>query len=196
MKHAEADLTAHFIIHKEENYDLPAGTKSTQIDLYIPSAWATSGKRMAGFWGTAFDVSNVVSGYPILEFTSDLSNPRFRGYETGTGTWIDMGLPSGFSYDTWVTLKIDVLPSGEFRYSVNELQAETSTSAPDASVRLANTILQGHNTLAGVTYDIYWDNYSYSQIFANVVVTGTLGCYVSSVSINVISCWWSITLYR
>ncbi len=166
-------------------FDLPAGTKSTQIDLYIPSAWATSGKRMAGLWGTAFDVSNAVSGYPILEFTSDGANPRFRGYETGTGTWIDMGLPSGFSYDTWVTLKIEVLPSGEFRYSVNDLQAETSTSAPDASVRLANTILQGHNTLAGVTYDIYWDNYSYSQIFANVVVTGTLGCYVSSVSINV-----------
>ena len=134
-------------------FDLPASTISSQIDLYVPSAWATTNKRMAGFWATAFDAGNAVSAFPILEFTSDLSDPRFRAYETGTGTWIDMGLPTGFSYDTWVTLRI--------------------------------VILQGHNTLAGVTYDIYWDNFTYSPIYANVVSAGSLTCTTGSVNVTV-----------
>ncbi|MBK8633761.1 MAG: right-handed parallel beta-helix repeat-containing protein [Saprospiraceae bacterium] len=84
-------------------YLLGPGSVQTEIDLYIPADWASAGKRMAGFWGVALDNANAISGYPIIEFTSDGGNPRFRGFE-GDGSWIDMGLPSGFSYNQWVKL--------------------------------------------------------------------------------------------
>jgi nitrous oxidase accessory protein NosD len=177
--------TTAFYNTQGRKFDLPSGTIGTSIELYVPAAWATSGRRMAGFWGTAFDVSNNVSGFPIIEFTSDGANPRFRGYESGTGLYIDMGLPAGFTYDNWVTLNIEVLPSGEFRYSVNDLVAETTSNSPTASVDIANTILQGHNTLTGVTYDIYWDNFSYTSMYVNAVASGLLTCGTGTVNINV-----------
>jgi hypothetical protein len=131
------------------------------IDLYVPSAWATTNKRMAGFWGTAFDNTNSVSAYPIIEFTSDGSNPRFRAYDINTGLWHDLGLPTGFVYDAWYTLRMH-LAGHSWIYEVGD---KSWTIAEDPmypfSVTLGNVILQGHNTAAGVTYDIYWDNFSY-----------------------------------
>lgn len=73
-----------------------------------------------------------------------------------------MGLPVGFTYDQWVKLRIQLLPSGEFRYTVktttSEVSQNTSLHGVNGSTHLDNVILQGHNTPAGVTYDIYWDN--------------------------------------
>lgn len=135
-------------------YDLPDGTLQLSIDLYVDDAWEDSGKRMAGFWSTAFDINGDVSAYPIIEWTELENNGRFRGYDVNTGDWIDMGLPNGFAYDAWYTLGI-TLSAGQVTYSVNELR--TTVAAAD-SVELGNVILQGHNTPAGVNYDIYWDN--------------------------------------
>ena len=141
-------------------YMLHPGSVETEIELFVPADWATSGRRMAGLWSTAHDGAHVVSGYPIIEFTSD-ATPRFRGYE-GDGSWLDMGLPVGFTYDQWVKLRIQLLPSGEFRYTVktttSEVSQNTSLHGVNGSTHLDNVILQGHNTPAGVTYDIYWDN--------------------------------------
>ncbi|MBK9660295.1 MAG: hypothetical protein IPO68_10455 [Chitinophagaceae bacterium] len=36
-------------------YDLEANSATLKIKLYVPASWATSNKRMAGLWGTAFD---------------------------------------------------------------------------------------------------------------------------------------------
>lgn len=51
-------------------YDLPASTVSMKIDLYVPSTWATSNKREAGLWGTAFDglmaISILLSNLPVM----------------------------------------------------------------------------------------------------------------------------------
>lgn len=139
-------------------YDLNPGMTALKIDLYMTDLFETSNKRMAGIWGTAVDSVNAVSAYPIVEFTSDGNNPRFRGYE-GDGSWIDLGLPTGFAYDTWVTLEIAMLPSGEFKYTAGDKTATTLLMG-SANVELANVILQGHNTFEGVTYGIYWDNLS------------------------------------
>ncbi|WP_222838969.1 hypothetical protein, partial [Enterococcus faecium] len=61
-------------------FDLDSSTNAMSIDLYVPQAWATTGRRMAGFWGTAFDAGNAVSGFPIIEFASDSAGPSFRGW--------------------------------------------------------------------------------------------------------------------
>ena len=139
-------------------YDLDNGTQYMEINLYVPAAWATTGRRMAGFWGTAFDVIGDVSGYPIIEFTSEGGIARFRGWNDVNG-WVDMGLPSVFTYNSWVKLQIELLASGEFKYSVGSLQMTTTAYASYGSVRIGNVILQGHNTTTGVNYDIYWDDF-------------------------------------
>ena len=135
-------------------YDLASGTTSMSIDLYVPAAWATTNSRMAGFWGTATDASNAVSAFPIVEFTSDAMNPRFRGWDTLLGGFVDMGLPAGFAYDEWQTLNIDLIGT-DFVYSIGNLSLSFDANG---STSIANTILQGHNTTTGVTYDILWDN--------------------------------------
>lgn len=145
-------------------FDNPGSTKYMEISLFIPADWATTGRRMAGFWGTGFDAFNIVSGYPIIEFTSDGGVPRFRVWETGSGGFVDLGLPTGFTYNKFYSLHIELEVSGEFKYSVGDLSYTTTTGAPYGTVSIGNVILQGHNTTAGVTYDIYWDNYFASGI--------------------------------
>jgi len=147
-------------------YDLMPNTSYAEIQLYIPSGWATTNKRMAGFWGVATDASNAVSAYPIVEFTSDGGVPRFRVWESGTGVWVDLGLPGGFAYDSWITLSMKLLATGEFELRAGSLLYTTISSAPDASIKLKSIILQGHNydpnvPGQGVSYDIYWDNLGY-----------------------------------
>jgi len=134
-------------------YNTP-GALSLAIDLYVPSEWATTGRRMAGLWGTAYDATNAISCYPIIEFCSEGGTPRFRGWSDGI--WIDMGLPSGFAYNQWYTLSIRLV--GEtFILTVEDLNL---TIPALGSVSIENMILQGHNTTTpGVTYDIYWDNF-------------------------------------
>ncbi len=152
-------------------YGLSTNTKGVTIDLFIPATWATTDKREAGLWGTAVDISSNITAYPIIEFTSDIAGggPRFQGWESGSGSFVDMGLPTGFIYDAWYTLEIELLPTGEFLFKVDDLEYTTTTSAPDGSVRIDNVILQGYNydpthagsieTNPGVTYDIFWDNF-------------------------------------
>ena len=154
-----AAYSSSFYNTQGRKYDLTNGTTYMEIKLYVPLAWKTTGRRMAGFWGTAFDAFNNVSAYPIVEFTSEAGPARFRGYNNGV--WIDMGVPAGFSYNKWVTLSIELLSSGEFRYRVENLQATTNTLAIYNSKRIGNTILQGHNTTTGINYDIYWDDFAF-----------------------------------
>ncbi len=149
-------------------YDLSKGTNSIQAELFIPSDWATTGRRMAGLWGTGADADGNLpqpsadQSYPIIEFTSDGDNPRFRFWQSGDGGgWEDMGLPDGFTYDTWVTLEIALLPGKQFSYKVSTEAGDlTEESVTDhgQSEYIGNIILQGHNTEAGVDYEIYWDN--------------------------------------
>jgi hypothetical protein len=148
-------LNGGFYNTQGRKYDI-SGTTAMSIEMYIPSDWATTGRRMAGFWGTAVDAGSVISAFPIIEFVSDMGTPRFRGWDNGT--WIDLGLPTGFAYDEFYTLEIALLPSGEFMYSVGD----KSLAVPAiGSIAIDNVILQGHNTPApGVTYDIYWDNFN------------------------------------
>ena len=177
-------------------YDVPTGTVSMDIDVYIPSDWATTNRRMAGLWGVALDASNEISAYPIVEFTSDGANPRFRGFNGyNTVGWLDMGLPTGFTYNSWVHLRIELLPSGEFRYSAGDKEATTTVfsvepTPAEFSKRFRSVILQGYNTPntdspPGVTYDIYWDNFcggttganpTTSDLAVSVALGSTPGC--------------------
>lgn len=155
-----AGFGSDFYDTQGRKYDHP-GAVSIAVDLYVPSDWATTERRMAGLWGTAFDSTSTISLYPIIEFTSLDSNPRFRVWPADpvAGGWVDLGLPTGFSYDDWSRLEI-TLEGGNVTYSVGDLSL---TQTANGSVEFGNTILQGHNTTDGVTYDIYWDNHEFTS---------------------------------
>ena len=134
------------------------GAISMAIDLYIPQDWATANRRMAGFWGTGLNAGSVISYYPIIEFASDNDDPRFQVWN-GLG-WSNIGLPTGFAYDSWYRMTMDLV-GGDVVYTVGDL---TETLDSNGTVEFSNVILQGYNTTDGVSYDIYWDNFTAAAI--------------------------------
>lgn len=165
-----AGFELSFYNSQGRKYDLGDGETAMSIELYVSSEAGSMNGRYAGFWGSAFNVLDSVSAYPILEFTSDGGTPRFRGWDNDH--WVDMGLPTGFAYDEWYTLNIELLNSGEFRYTVGDLVMDTTDVGVHGSVDIGNVILQGYNTTEGVSYDIHWDNLSVVPEPASLVLLG------------------------
>lgn len=153
-----ASFSSAFYNTQGRKFDIP-GTQNLSVDLHVSSAWETSGRRMAGLWGTALDASDQISSYPIIEFASDGVNGRFQVWDSSIGDFVDVGLPTGFSYDEFVTLNI-LLDTNSDTFTISTGDAGTTIDAL-GSVQIANVILQGHNTTDGVDYDIYWDNLTY-----------------------------------
>jgi hypothetical protein len=159
-----ASYSGAFYNTQGRKHDLGVGVTSMSIELFVNSSWATNpgAERTAGFWGTAVDGSNAISGYPILEFTNDglaSGGPRFQGWDDTAG-WDDYGLPVAFQYDAWHVLKIglngsnwDYLLDGTLLGSVAAL----------GSIGIDNAILQGYNNYTGAnspdSYDIKWRNF-------------------------------------
>lgn len=155
-----ASFSSPFYNTQGRKYDID-GTYSMSIDLFVDDTWASTGRRMAGFWGTAFDALDTVSGFPIIEFTSTpdgTGTGRFRGWDVVNGGWIDLGLPTGFTYDEFyrLTIELDTM-SDTFTYKVGDI---SFTQGAGGSAEIGNVILQGHNTDDGVGYEIYWDNFT------------------------------------
>ncbi len=151
-----------------------------QIDLFIPSDWATTNRRMAGLWGEARDSSGAISAFPIIEFASNGGNPRFQIFDDTLG-FRDLGLPCDFQYDQFHTLRVEILNSGRFRYSVNDNLTAYADAAGLNQEGFSNVILQGYNNDTGVTYTIYWDDFyfgdgpglSYDTVLPDPIVIGS-----------------------
>jgi len=143
--------------------DAPAATTSMSIDLYLDARWTDTSRRYAGFWGTAFSALDVVSFYPILEF--GMGELRYWNGAAYVSTGVTPTLGS------WVTLGVE-LDGGNWNYEIDGVQIASLSAG--ASTRLGNTILQGHNTTAGVSYDIYWDNLTFGGAGAAVPLPGSL----------------------
>ncbi len=149
-------------------FQLPAGSRIIETRLFIPTGWAATGRRMAGFWGTAYNNNGSFTNesYPIIEYASDGSGARFQGYESGaTGDdspWINMNLPQGFTENSWVTLKIELLTNKQYKYTVTAANGNfvtaTTTTHQATTDYIGSYTLQGYNTETGVSYDIYWDD--------------------------------------
>jgi hypothetical protein len=180
MANRPGGLSDVFYNTQGRKYDvnIPAGQKWS-IDLYIPSDWATSVRR-ADIWATTRNGSGDIAAYPILGFSSNNSvdtlnplatpEPRFRIYtqdtdqdlSTGvTPDWVDLGLPTGFSYDRWWTLETEMTAT-TFIHRVYDDNGDLVLSFTDiitnGSVRTSDLIVQAYNF--GESYDVYWDNVS------------------------------------
>lgn len=151
-------------------YDL-MGVKSLSIDLYVDGDWETSGRRMAGIWGTGVDATDTITAYPIIEFASSGTAGYFQYWDGAA--FQTLGLPSSFAYDEWYTLQIDLDTDLDlFTFTVGDL---TATNSASGTVEFANVILQGHNTTDGVTYDIYWDNLTTAVPSPSAMGLGLIG---------------------
>jgi len=176
LKHsiAEADggssrpgsFSSAFYNTQGRKYDLNPGTTSMSIDLYVDDAWETSGRRMAGLWGTAFDATNAVSMFPIVEFASDGTSGFFQVWDGAA--FQSIGLPGGFAYDSWVTLSME-LTGSDVILKAGDVSLTTDANG---STYFGNVILQGHNTTAGVDYDIYWDDFEAVPEPATMTILG------------------------
>src|SRR5690606_576411 len=131
---------------------------------------ATSGRRMAAIWGVS-PTTPPGDQWPIIEFVSDGTAGHFQGWTNTTiGGWVSIGLPTGFITDSWHTLKIKALSTGEFEYIVDGqlLYTTTDFSPSNATNSFTGVMLQGYNynnslpytdpNNSGSSYDIYWDN--------------------------------------
>jgi hypothetical protein len=174
--------TPSFYNTQGRKYDLIANTYSITISVYVPISWKKTNARMAGFWATASNSSNVVGNdYPIMEFqgpiTSDAGGPGyypnggvagFYGWDNtangGNGGFTLIGLPAGFQYNTWVELTMTLVPNKGFVYTVtgaNGKGVSLKTGFYDpAEASLANVILEAYNY--GSPYNIDWNDLSFS----------------------------------
>jgi len=173
-----SSFSSPFYNTQGRKFDLPANTNSMSIELYVPASYASSGQRNAGFWGTAVNNANAISAFPIVEFTSgvdvDGSGPRFRGFNV-LGGWINMGLPTGFTYDSWQAIDISLVGTNVV-YTVGDL---TLSQASGGSTSFSNTILQGHTIGLGSTYDIHWDNLNAIPTPGAIALLGMSGLLVA-----------------
>ncbi len=169
--------TPNFYNTQGNKFDLLAGTNSVSIELYVPSTWELLNERLAGFWITAFDSTYAVGDYPIIEFqgpiVSQVAGPSyypnggvagFYGWNNTTNSFTLIGLPTGFRYNTWVKLTIE-LTGGQFAYIVSDANGENAVGqySPFSDLNdlyLGNVILEGYNYDAPLT--IKWKALKYS----------------------------------
>lgn len=122
------------------------------IQMYIASSFASDPNRVGGIWATGVDASNNITSYPIVEFAGG----SFQGWDSsGSGSWIALGVPSGFMPDSWHTLSMTLDTSSDtLAYAVDG--QELGSSSADGTIQFANVILQGINP--GIDRTLYFDN--------------------------------------
>jgi hypothetical protein len=156
-------FSAAFYNTQGRKLDAPTGATSLSIDLYIDASWTDTSRRYAGLWGTAFDGGGTITAYPIIEF-----GEGFLRYWNGSG-WVNTSAAAAFG--SWMNLSIE-LGAGMWNYEIDG--TAVGSVAAGSSLEIGNVILQGHNTTAGVSYDIRWDNLDFGTGTGAVPLPGTL----------------------
>ena len=132
-------------------FNTPTGTLA-RSDL-----WANSGTPQSGDYAI-FGFTNASPTAPTNLTASDRSF-RFRAWSGNTG-WVDLGVPSGFTFDAWHTITATSTGSAfEFRLDGVLLL----TNATPAGNNLLSVTIQGAN-FGGTGYSVYWDNVSATAI--------------------------------
>ena len=150
-------------------YDLDPRVTMIEADLFLDSAWASSGQREAGLWGTAFNATNDISFYPIIEY----ANGAFRGWN-GVNGYIGLGSGNTGGFNT-LGIELDTALN-QWNYLINHVVAGSVGAA--GSVYLGNVIFQAHNNYSlnqQGTKQVRWDNFLASDGRGNnVPEPGTL----------------------
>lgn len=142
---------------------LTPGAGSVSIDMYIDSDFDTG--RIGGLWGVGVteggDFLNDRTAFPIIEFI-DGQFQVFDSIDDADGFGFrPVGTPSGFSFDEFVNLEIDLntsTDSFDFLFDGQLLHSEEAGGTEE----IGGVILQNINTEQGINRTIYFDNFTAS----------------------------------
>ena len=123
---------------------------SINADLYVDGAWDKVNVR-AGLWGVGENTSNVISAYPIIEFTTAGSN-NFKGWRVWNGTGWENKITA--TYNAWSSVKIDLV-NNKFKFSVNGNEIATTNANNTTSINAA--IFNSYN-YSQDNYSVLWHN--------------------------------------
>ena len=144
-------------------------TLSAQV--YLDSAFNTPTGALArsDLWARDTNPFENQAYYPTFGFTNasptDALNVqatdrafRLRAFDSSFG-WVDLGQPSGVTFDAWHTLSISATGSQyEYRFDDTLLYAQPAYSDPGAD-GLKSAYIQAYN-FGGSGYSVLWDNVS------------------------------------
>jgi hypothetical protein len=152
------------------------GLWTLSAQVYVSSAFDTTTGPLvqSDLWGHT-GTTSAGGAYMILGFTN--SSPthtldaaagdrsfRFQAFDPYTGpngTWIDLGLPAGFVFDSWHMLS-GTSTGTSFEYRIDGVLVQTI--ATTAGNDLLSAMIQGYNFSQAGSYSVYWDNVTASAI--------------------------------
>ncbi len=148
--------------HKTEGVqaDIPTGKNSVKVQLLIDSDWSTVDYVRAGLWGKVARVINPANNdtaWPIIEFTNENNNPRFRVWDTISGGWTN--LPEPVAYGDTVDFEVLQNPfTSEFEFYLNDnlVHSYSSVDGADNYNFYDGLILNAYNN--GESYSVKWSN--------------------------------------
>jgi hypothetical protein len=128
--------------------------------LAASELWGHTGTTPSGGDYLIFGFTNASPTNPLNAGASDRSF-RFQAFDSTTDTWLDLGLPSGFVFDTWHTLT-GTSTGSVFEYRLDG--ALVHTRATVAGADLLSAMVQGYNFGEAAGYSVHWDNVTASAI--------------------------------
>lgn len=127
------------------------------IDMYVDADnWLTDG-RFGGIWGVAYNDSDAISFYPILEYMVGAGTGTVQAYDSFTA-WQDIGLGL-IDLNAFNTFGFNIR-GGYINYLINGQTVYTSSNAGHSY--FGEVILNGKND--GTDYQIRYDNLSYGTV--------------------------------
>ncbi len=124
------------------------------IDMFIDSAWSND-ERYGGFWSTAYDGTDAISAYPILEFQGG-NGGSVAAYDSNIG-WAHFS--SLFNFDAFNTFAFEITGSG-VEYFINGTSVYTD-SVSDVSY-FGEVILNAK--YEGSDFAVRYDNLTYGSV--------------------------------
>jgi len=137
-----------------------AAFNTTTGPLVSTDLWGHSGTTPDGGAYMRLGFSNTS---PTDELNPAAANRafRFRALDIRTGSWIDFGLPSGFTFDTWHTLT-GTSTGTAFEYRIDGALMLSIPTGLGAD--LMSAMVQGYNFGEAAGYSVHWDNVSASAV--------------------------------
>ncbi len=144
--------------YKTEGLKREAQSADTvRADLYVDSTWSETEVR-AGLWGVGEDESDVITAYPIVEYTTEGAYEGWRVFNDELGTWTN--LSNAATKDGWNTLELKY-NSGTTTFDVYINGDLAGSSVATGSTELDAVILNNFNYgLAGQDYSVNWSNFA------------------------------------
>lgn len=151
------------------------GPWTLSAQVYVSSAFdtVTGALVQSDLWGHT-GTTDAGGAYMILGFTNASLTAanildsaatdrafRFEAFNPNNATWVNLGVPNGFAFDTWHMLT-GTSTGTAFEYRIDGVLVDTiATTAGDD---LLSAMIQGYNFGQAGSYSVYWDNVTASAV--------------------------------